>query len=458
MDDDERQRIALWRLAVLGPLMSARLEHGDVSAYIRQAAQRLHRRPDGLEIRLSESTIEAWHYAYQGSGFEALMPQERSDKGTTRAIRPDVAQLLLRAKAEKPRRSIRRLIKMMVRAGVAKPGELSKSSVHRLLSAASMSWRPTRAEVQERRSFITEFASDLWVGDAMHGPPVLMPNGKLGKSYLLTQIDCATRFVSYSYFAISEGAWCQEYGLKQAILRYGPPRAYYVDRGPAYIAHSLRLICGELGTQLLHTGTGDAPAKGVIERWHRTVREELEDELGTEPLPIAELTSKLWAWLGVEYHAREHDTTQRCPQEHFLEQAEYLRPIPPGKNLDEVFLHRLQRTVRADGTVRWKGGFLEVRPELVGPHAKVELRFDPTDEAALPKVFVRDRFVCDTVALDRLANHGRKRRRIQLTVPSLPPSGIDPLAQLEEEHYRRGRPVTTTCNQPPIPDDPEHDL
>ena len=92
-----------------------------------------------------------------------------------------------------------------------------------------------------------------------------MPDGKLGKSYLLTQIGCATRFPPYSYFATSEGAWSQEYGLKQAILRYGPPRAYYVDGGPAYIAHSLRLICAELGIQLLHTGTGDAPAKGVIE-------------------------------------------------------------------------------------------------------------------------------------------------------------------------------------------------
>ena len=436
--------------------MSARLEHGDVTGYVRQAAERLHRMPHGLEVRLSESTIEGWHYAYRREGLSGLMPKQRSDKGTSRGIRREVVDLLLRAKAEKPRRSIRRLIKMMVRAGVAQPGELSKSSVHRLLAAASLSWRPTRAEVRERRSFITELAGDLWVGDAMHGPLALMPDGELGKSYLLTQIDCATRFAPYSYFAPGEGAWRQEYGLKQAVLRYGPPRAYYVDRGPAYIAHSLRLICGELGIHLLHTGSGDAAAKGVIERWHRTVREELQDELGPDPLPIAELNSKLWAWLGAEYHAREHATTQRLPREHFLEHAEHLRPIPPGKHLDEVFLHRVRRTVRADGTVRFNGGFLEVRPELVGSRAQVELRFDPTDENALPKVFVHDRFVCDTVPLDRLANHGRKRRRIRLPVPSLPPSGIDPLAQLEDEHYRRGRPVASASNKTQDPDDKDN--
>ena len=445
MDEEVRQQIALWRLGVLGPLMSALLEHGDVRAYLREAAERLHRMPDGRECKLSARTIETWHYWYQHDGLKGLMPKDRSDKGHTRSVRAEVAELLLRAKAEKPRRSIRRLIKMLVRAKVAEPGELSRSSVHRLLATAGMSWRPTRAEVQERRSFITEYAGDLWVGDSMHGPLVVQPGGTLHKSYLLTQLDCSTRYAPYSYFAVGERAAEQEYGLKQAVLRYGPPRAYYVDRGPAYIAHSLRLICGELGIRLLHTGSGDCQAKGVIERWHRTVREELEDELPTEPVPIGDLNSKLWAWLAVEYHAREHDTTKRLPREHFLEQADHLRPVPQGKNLDEVFLHRAFRKVRGDGTVRWDGGYLEVRPELVG--SKVELRFDPFEPGVLPRVFVKDRFFCDTTPLDRLANSGRQRRHIRMPVPRLAPSGLDPLGLIEAEHYRRGRPIQTCTDR-----------
>jgi putative transposase len=292
VDDEFRQQIALWRLGVLGPLMSARLEHGDVRAYLQEAAERLHRMPDGREVTLSARTIESWHYWYQHDGLTGLMPKNRSDKGRTRAVRPEVAELLLRAKAEKPRRSIRRLIKMLVRAKVVQPDELSRSSVHRLLATAGISWRPARAEVRERRSFITECAGDLGVGDSMHGPLVIKPDGTLHKSYLLTQLDCTTRYVLHSYFACGEAAVEQEYGLKQAILRYGPFRAYYVDRGPAYIAHSLRLICGELGIRLLHTGSGDCQAKGVIERWHRTVREELEDELPAAPVSIGDLNSR----------------------------------------------------------------------------------------------------------------------------------------------------------------------
>ena len=204
MDDETRQQVALWRLGVLGPLMSARLEHGDVRGYVREAAARVHRMPDGAEVQLSEHTIAAWHYAYKHGGLAALMPKERSDRGRSRAVRPEIAQVLVRAKAEKPRRSIRRLIKMLVRAKVVRPGELSRSSVHRVLQAAGVSWRPARGEIQERRSFIVECASDLCVGDAMHGPQVIAPDGSLHKSYLLTQFDCATRYATHSYFALGE--------------------------------------------------------------------------------------------------------------------------------------------------------------------------------------------------------------------------------------------------------------
>jgi len=37
----------------------------------------------------------------------------------------------------------------------------------------------------ERRSFLPEHAGDLWVGDALHGPLVIAPDGSLRKAYLL---------------------------------------------------------------------------------------------------------------------------------------------------------------------------------------------------------------------------------------------------------------------------------
>jgi transposase InsO family protein len=438
MGDKDKHVIALFRFGVLGPLVSARLLHGDRQAHFATIAARVHQMPDGSLVELSPRTIESWYYAYKRGGFEALCPSTRSDCGQSRAIAPDVAELILRVKREKPRRSIQRIIRMLERAGKVKKDTLARSSVHRLLQRARISARPVRGPSAERRSFIAEHAGDLWVGDAMHGPLVIAPDGRVRKSYLLSQIDDATRYIPHSYFALSEGAEAQEYGLKQAILKYGIPRDYYVDQGSAYIALSLRAICADLGIHLLHAGVQDAEAKGVIERWHRTWREEVGDELPDTPLSLAELNAKHWAWLGAEYHTRIHDTTRRTPREHMLAETSELRPVPRGKNLDEIFLHREERVVRKDGTVRFCGRLLEVRADL--GKKRVELRFDPADDSALPRVFIDGQFACDTVPLDRLKNMTRKRKRFTgEPAPLATPSGIDPLALIEDEHYRRTR-------------------
>jgi len=426
-------------MTVLGPLVSARLEHGDRRAFFEAAASRQHEHPDGRLVRLSARTIESWYHAYRRGGFGALFPSERNDRGVTRSIRPEVAEVLIAAKREKPRRSLRRLIAALERAHVVSPSELSRSSVHRLLKVHGLSARPLRGPAAERRSFIHEHAGDLWIGDALHGPVVAWPKGPPRKAYMLSQIDCATRHIVHSFLSPSEGAVEQERGLRSGIEKAGLPRTYYVDLGSAYIADSLRLICAELGIQLLHTGAGDAEAKGAIERWHRTWREEVEDELEDRLYTIAELSEIHAAWLSEVYGARVHDTTKRAPGKHWLEEAHQLRPVPRDKRLAEVFLHREWRTVRGDGTVRFYGRWLEVQAELSG---KVELRFDPTDEDTLPRVFVDDCFHSDTVLLDRIKNATRKRRRnLGAPEPTAQPSGLDPLGSIVRVHRERTRPA-----------------
>jgi hypothetical protein len=90
MGDDARHRIALWRFGVLGPLVSARLEHGDRRAWFRAAAERVHEHPSGRLVKLSARTLESWYLAYRRGGFSALLPQTRHDAGRSRAIGPEV--------------------------------------------------------------------------------------------------------------------------------------------------------------------------------------------------------------------------------------------------------------------------------------------------------------------------------------------------------------------------------
>ncbi|MBK8999606.1 MAG: integrase [Myxococcales bacterium] len=331
---------------------------------------------------------------------------------------------------------------MLERAGAVREGELSRSSVHRLLVSQGISSRPTRGPSAERRSFITEHAGDLCIGDALYGPLVLAAGGRLKKTILFSELDCATRYVIESRFVIARGERPEDHepGSRNALLKAGLFRTYYVDRGPAYRAGSLRAITAELGIRLLFTGAGDAEAKGAIERYNRTWREEVGDELGDRVLTLNELNAYHWAWLEQEYHARKHDTTGRAPREHWLAEvaAGHLRPLPRGLDLDAVFLHRATRHVRDDGVLSFRGQLLEVRAELSGQ--RVELRFEPSEPTALPKVFVAGRFFCDTVPLDRFRNATRRRRReLGTPEPLARPSGIDPLALIARDHYARTR-------------------
>lgn len=437
-DSDIRRDWALWRFSVLGPLVSARLEHGDRRAFLKEASARLHQDPDGTLRRISERTLENWLYAWRRGGLAALERPERADRGRSR-IRDELKDLLLALKRENPRRSIRRLIRLLERSGKAQKGELTKSSVQRFLSTHGLSSRG--AEPRERRGFRHREPGELWQGDVLHGPRVLA-QGKVRKSYLIAFIDSATRFVPAAELRLSEGAADHEYVLKGAFLSNGLPRVLYLDNGAAQRSESLRLILAELSVRLLHTEAYDPEAKGAIERWNRTFREEVESELPQEPLPIEELQSRIWSWLSVEYNARVHCTTGRIPREDWLRDTSILRPVPPNIDLEEVFLHRERRVVRRDGTVRFRGDFLEVRSSLVG--REVELRFDPFDDRALPRVFSEGKFLCDTVKQDPEANAYKKRHRGDSSSTSRPTekTGIDPLKLMQDEQLRRNTPPT----------------
>lgn len=431
MKAEQRRELALWRYSILGPIVSARLEHGDRKQYFADAAERTYQHPSGRTVRLSARTIEDWYYAWLAHGLAGLEPKTRSDAGTTK-LDEALCELLCRAKREKPRRSIRRIITILERAKRVPKGTLTRSTVHRVLARAGLGGRPSRAQTKERRSFLVDHGGDLWMGDALHGPRVLTPYG-LRKSYMLSIMDAATRAIVRSAFFLAEGAVEHERLFIEALRIYGRPRTYYVDRGAAYMAESLALGCAELGIHLLHTEPRDCQAKGAIERWHRTWREEVGDELPAAPLSLDELNAKHWAWLGAEYHARTHATTGRKPLEHFLAETEHHRPLPRDLDVTDVFLRRERRKVRADGTVRLYGRVFEVAYQLPGQW--VELRLHPVDPHHRPRVFVDDQLVGEATPIDLHRNATRRRHRARPHTQHETTTGLDPLGDLEREHY-----------------------
>ena len=85
----------------------------------------------------------------------------------------------------------------------------------------------------------------------------------------------------------------------------------------------------------------------------------------------------LWAWIEGEYHTTFHRGIGEAPLDKWLRLADRIRPAPPDLNLERLFLARVSRRVRKDGTFTVQGRLFEAGVELIG--LKILVRFDPFD-------------------------------------------------------------------------------
>jgi transposase InsO family protein len=429
--------MALFRYSVLGPLVSrVELHRGELKATLQELAARHYDIPGSRNSLLSEKAIEAWYYAWRRGGLEALTPKPRSDRGQSK-IAAEVQEAILAAKRENPRRSVRMIRRLLERQGMVAEGELSRSSIHRLLQAHGLSCPSGSAsEPEERRAYVAEYAGDIWYGDVMHGPRVPM-GGRLRKAYLVSLMDDASRLIAHSAFCPSETALDIEAVLKQAVLKRGLPVKLVIDNGPAYRAKTLQGICARLDIHLVYCRPYAPEGKGKLERWHRTFRDQFLSELDTSRLrDLSDLNARLWAWLETVYHCTPHSGLQeQTPL------ARYQRDLPRVRTLgalaarlDELFYHRTERKVRKDGTVSYQGVRFEVPYELSGkrvmlvvdPHARKVLGVEDADGQSLGAA----------TPLDAVANVSRRRRKPQPPEAS-PPSrtGKDNEVELAYRQY-----------------------
>lgn len=407
----ELDPVALFRLSVLGPLVSRqKMERGELQATLRDLSQKPYAIPGTRRQYVAVKTLQTWFYNYRAQGIEGLTPKQRIDRGQSK-LSAAVQEALLAAKRENPSRSIYGLQQLLERSGDVPRGTLSRSAIHRLLQQHGIS-RPTGAasEPEERRSFCAEHAGQIWYGDVMHGPHVMM-RGRSRKTYLVSLMDDASRLIVHSAFCLAEGALQIEGVLKQGVLKRGLPSKLIVDNGPAYCAKTMHAICARLGIHLIHCRPYSPESKGKLERYHRTLRAAFLSELTTHVIELEDLNARLWAWLEEIYHKTPHaGLLGQTPLDRYQQDLPHIRTLGSrAAQLDAIFQHRVQRHVRKDGTVSYWGRRFEVPYELAGkttwlivdPHTHIVIGVEDDDGKALGAA----------TPLDMLANRHRTRHK-----------------------------------------------
>ena len=99
----ELDRIALFRLSVLGPLVSRpSLERGELQTVLRELTHKEYAIPGSRRRHIAEKTLQGWYYRYLREGLDGLAPKRRCDRGRSK-LACAIQEALLAAKRENPR-------------------------------------------------------------------------------------------------------------------------------------------------------------------------------------------------------------------------------------------------------------------------------------------------------------------------------------------------------------------
>ena len=123
------------------------------------------------------------------------------------------------------------------------------------------------------------------------------------------------------------------------------------DNGSPYIDRQLSLICGSIGTVLLHAPVRDGAAKAKVERNFRTMREKLLYGLDLEQIhSLHEFNAILKDYIR-SYNTAYHSGIGCAPFERYQKTKEHVRLPRSREWLEESFLNRATRHVKKDATV-----------------------------------------------------------------------------------------------------------
>jgi len=436
MDSEERRvEVALFRYGCIAELLQRKLPRGEQARILERLANQEWEAPGGEKVRLSVSTLKSWLARYRKGGFEALKPKPREDRGRPRALDPALIERAAQLKRELPARSVPQVIRMLEASGAAAKGSLSRATLHRHLRALGLTRRqPGSRRVYQR--FEREEPGELWQIDQTDG--IFLPDprrpGKFRKTVLFVIIDDYSRYCPHAQFYPDGKMPRLEHCMRQALAKAGIPQAVYVDRAKIHVSRHFRAACAALGIRVILGRRRNPAGRGKLERFNRTVEEEVYPELrllvAREEVKTEEQANPyFWAWLEEDYHRRPHSETGEPPRDRYFRKPPRL---PDPVALANLFLSRVERTVRKDATIRIGGNRYQVDPEL-RDREKVEVRYDPFDLTRV-EVWVDGRFY--QVAVPLALNKTSLSRRAE-TAPAPTQLSMSYLKLLRAQHDRR---------------------
>ena len=450
-DPRDRDRWARLRFVVIGPLLAAPPQVGELHAALAALSGKTWQHPStGLPVSFGVSTLERWFYRARAARLDpvgALKTSIRCDVGRPRVMTAAVIEALLAQYRDHPGWSCQLHYDNVAAAlGEAVPVP-SYTTVRRYLQAQGLvrqsvargRLRPGQvaAEVhrqsRETRSYEVEFVGGLLHLDFHHSSrPVLTRAGTWVTPLALAVLDDRSRLACHVQWYLDETTESLVHGFAQALQRRGLPRALMTDNGSAMLAEEF--TCGLHALGIVHQTT--LPYSPQMNGKQEVFWAQLEGRLmamleGVSELSLDLLNTATHAWVEHEYQRREHAELGATPLARFVGGPSVLRACPDSQALRAAFRMEVTRKQRrSDGTVSLAGRRFEV-PARYRHLQHLHLRYARWDLGAVDLVDARRGTVlCALYPLDKAANaSGRRRALDPVTLVPTPPadSGMAPL-------------------------------
>ncbi len=470
-DPSVTRRWANLRFSIIGPLLAAPPEHGELAARLVVLAAKTYQHPTtGEPLRYGESTLERWYYAAKEAadpvaalarkvpshaGTYPSMParlaaeleaQYRAHPGWSFQLHHDNLLALIRERPELgPRPGYTTTRRYMKHCGWLRHKKKRRldSDVH---------------ERRETRSFEVGHVHALWHADFHQGSrKVLTPAGEWRTPLLLGVLDDRSRLCCHlQWYLVDECTEIFIHGLSQAIAKRGLLRALLTDNGCGMIAGETTEGLARLGV-VQHTTLPYSPEQNAKQEvfWAQ-VEGRLVAMLEGQPeltLPLLNLATQ--AWVEGEYQRKRHDELKCTPLERALAEPSVARPSPSSEELRRAFRVETTRAVRrSDGTFTVGGVRFEL-PWRYRALGRVTVRVARWDLSAVDLVDPRSgSHLTQILPLDKAGNaDGRRRVVPSATSTDLPPpAGIAPhLRQLMADYAATGLPPAYLPTDEPAP-------
>ena len=403
---------AHFRFALIAPVVQGLFPDASAAAYYRRITKQPIIRPDGSAFQYDPKTLEKWTNNYRHGGMDALLPQHRSDKGSTRVLDDVTIAEIYRLREKYPKINATMIHTILVHDGYIK-ATVSKRAVQRFIKNKDLK-SARNLNIKDRKAFEEPEFGCMWQCDTCY-LPYITEDGKSQRTYLIMIIDDHSRLIVGGQIFYNDNSYNFQKVLKHAIATYGIPDKLYLDNGSPYSNEQLTFICGSVGCLELHTPVRDGASKGKVERNFRTLKDRWLNALDTKQIQsLAEFNEELLAYIH-QHNTTVHSATSESPLDRFLRTKEHIRAPKSSEWLDECFHNRVTRKVNNDSCVTIDGIYYDAPQQFIG--MKVEIRYLPG--------YMEDAYILyegvhyPIPATDKVANSRTKRNNLPLIDYSL---------------------------------------